>query len=156
MADVTRDQFGDLMKDLASFFGKPSERQIELLFLFFKGLDSDRIKDAVLYLCEHRSSEMKGFPRPGEIHEALQELALQKGAADTEPDESPWDTDRRFRSKCARCADIGMAIEDRTVGEYQHSVAVYCDCPAGIRKRTNHEAYFRRRRLLIRGRYVRE
>lgn len=131
-------EFSDIIKDVSSFFGAPKDRQMEILYDIFKVYPYDQMKRACRFLIEHHDHRF--FPSPREIHDALREVAELKTPPPTlydTPEASGYD-------RCHICNGTGMMVEDRTQGEYQYHVAVYCDCVKGRRTKAGHRAYIQK------------
>ena len=138
--DMSRLEFNEILKDIGAFFGKPRDpRALDILYGIFKPYPYGQMQKACRWLIEHHDS--RSFPSPRDIHDALREVADLKPSA-----ERPADTpEEAGEMLCDVCRGVGMMIEDRKTGEYQHAVAVYCDCGKGRRTRSAHEAYLKRR-----------
>jgi hypothetical protein len=134
---MSRLEFNDIVKDVASFFGSPKEQQMEILYDIFKVYPYDQMKRACRFLIEHHDHRF--FPSPREIHDALREVAELKT-----PPATLEDTPDSGYDRCHTCSGAGMMVEDRTQGEYQYHVAVYCDCPKGQKMRQGHREYMKR------------
>lgn len=137
--DMSEAEFKDIIKDVASFFGAPRDRQAEILYDIFKPYPYEQMKKACRFLIEHHDSRY--FPTPRDIHDALREVAeLKAGAPPTY--ETP---EEESAAKCHDCAGIGWSVEDRTKGDYCYHVAVYCHCAKGQRMKAAHTEYLKRR-----------
>lgn len=137
-SDMSEMEFKDIVKDVASFFGNPRDRQMEILYDIFRAYPYDQMKRACRFLIEHHDG--KFFPTPRDIHDALREVAELKTPVATIYD-SP---EEELAATCQDCGGIGWSIEDRWKGDYCWHVAVYCACAKGQKMRQGHADYMHR------------
>ena len=127
MTIIFRPNFDRQMVKLGSIFGFLKEDALDDYYEILKTKDEDQLERAVSWLMEHHN--VRKFPIPAEIIDAIQEIYKKDRGWDPEQEEE----------MCEKCYGEGMIL-----GGWG-SVAQYCECPAGGRRAEEHQHYFRNR-----------